>query len=260
MLIAEAHKVIDDYARWINQSIVAIQRGNAVEIVTPVLNHDNDHMSVLLGERDDNRYVVTDQGLVIGNLEFGGASVSTGQRNEKLERILSGYGFKRNADNELYVCATKDELPLRINMLLQAMASIDDMYLLAQDTVRNLFSEDVATWMLEHDVRFVDGPSFMGKSGLSYRFDFAIGRSKTAPERLLKVVNTPKRENVTNALFWWNDVEAVRKESKGYLFLNAHNARNGVIQEEVLNACRNYGVTPVSWGVNEEQYLPELVA
>lgn len=260
MLVEEASRIIDEYARWVKKSMVPVQQGDAVQIITPMLNRNNDCMSVLLGESPEGGYIVTDLGETIADLELSGVRLSSDKRLETLDQFVRGYGVLRGGENELFVRCSAEELVPKLNMLMQAMASVDDMFMLSQDTVRELFMKDVGDWLLDNDIRYVDGPSFPGKSGLMYKFDYVVGRSKTRPERLIKTVNKPTDNNVKNALFGWQDVEELRRGSEGYVFLNAANGKNGAVPQSALAACRAYGLVPVQWGVDEMEYVSALAA
>ena len=225
-----------------------------------MLNRNNDCMSVLIGDSPEGGYIITDLGDTIADLESSGIMLSSGKRTDKLSQILRGFGVEKNDAGEIFVRASINDLALKMNMLIQAMASVDDLFLLSQDTIRDLFNEEVGRWMVENDIRTVDGPSFSGKSGLMYKFDYAIGRSKTMPERLIKTVNTPTDANVRNALFGWSDVESERNDALGYVFLNAANGKGGEVPSSVINACRNYGMKAVCWGINHDSFLKELAA
>ena len=155
---------------------------------------------------------------------------------------------------------SQDDLPLKMNMLLQAMASVDDMFLLSQDNVRNLFTEDVREWLLDRGISFVPGPSFTGRSGLPFKFDYAIGQNRNNPMRLIKTVNNPTKQGIQNALFGWEDVKASRSDCVGFVFLNSNNTKDGVIPAESIDACRNYDLTPVMWGIDEESFVDRLAA
>ena len=259
MLLDDANKVLDEYASWIRGSMRAVEEDNSVRIVGPMLDRDNDNMSVLMAESGEGGYVLTDLGEVISGLELSGCNVRSGARGEKLLQILNGYGVSLSED-EIFVKCTRSELVPKMNMMFQAMASVDDLFFTSQDSVRNLFAEDVRNWMLQNDIRAVDGPSFSGKSGLMYKFDYAIPRSKIAPERLVKTVNVPKEQSVRNALFGWLDVEGARQGSEGFIILNSHQTRDGVVPENVITACTSYGITPIQWGVNEGEFISRLAA
>lgn len=258
MRVEDADAIIESYADFIRANMIPTQQGDGVCITTPMLNRNNDCMNVYVGESDSGGLVFTDLGETIGDLELSGFSL-TGQRTEKLESILAGFSVERS-DGELIVRASADNAAMRLNMLLQAMASVDDMYLLSHGSVRNLFAEDIGAWMMENDISCVPGPSFNGRSGMPYKFDYAIGQNKRHPMRLIKAVNNPGRRGIQNALFGWEDVKASRTDCEGYVFLNSRNTKDGAVPQESVEACRNYGLEPVIWGQNESDFIADLAA
>lgn len=259
MLLDEANRVLDEYASWIRDSMRAVEEDNSVRIIGPMLDRDNDNMSVLMARTEDGGYVLTDLGEIVGALEMDGCSVRKGSRHDRLLQVLNGYGVSIE-DDEIFVRCSRSELVPKMNMLFQAMASVDDLFFTSQDSVRNLFAEDVRNWMFDNGIRAVDGPSFPGKSGLMYKFDYAIPRSKNVPERLVKTVNVPKEQNIRNALFGWQDVEGARQDTEGYVILNAAQTKDGTVAENVLAACVSYGITPIQWGINQDEFVGRLAA
>lgn len=259
MLIEEANGVLDEYASWIRANMRAVQEDGAVRVIGPMLDRDNDNMSILMAESGDGGYVLSDLGEVVSGLELSGCDVTKGGRHERLLGVLGGYGVRMEGD-ELYVRCSRSELVQKMNMLFQAMASVNDLFFTSQESVRSLFAEDVREWMLDRGIRATEGPAFPGKSGLMFRFDYAIPPSRTAPERLIKTVNTPSEPNVRNAIFGWQDVEDRRRESTGYVILNSFAMKDGTVPESALVACRSYGVTPIRWGQDEDEFVEQLVA
>lgn len=258
MNVEEASSVIEAYSSFIKKNMFATQQGNSVCITTPMLNRNNDCMNVYIGDGLDGSMIVTDLGETMNDLELSGLSM-THQHLEIIENILTGFSVEQK-DGELFVRTSRDNLAARMNMLLQAMASVDDMYLLSQGGVRSLFVEDIENWMVDRGISVVSAPSFNGRSELPYKFDFAIGRTKRKPMRLIKAVNNPSRPGVQNALFGWEDVKTQRADCEGYVFLNAANTKSGNVSGDVIEACKVYGLQPVIWGVDEESYLDALAA
>lgn len=260
MLLDETRGILDEYARWIRDNMHAVPCGDGVKIVGPMLDRNNDFMTVYLEKGPSGDYIVTDLGETIDDLEFSGCGIlrSPG-RLGKLSTVLKGYGVDRN-ESEILVKASRSDLVPKMNMLFQAMASVDDLFFTSTESVRDLFEEDVRNWMLEHDIRAVQGPSFTGKSGLMYKFDFAIAQTKRQPERLVKIVKNPSEPNVKNALFGWQDVDEARYGSKGYLVLNSIALKSGEISPDIITACKNYGTVPIRWGIDQNKYIEELAA
>ncbi|MFD0702752.1 hypothetical protein DMP06_07510 [Slackia equolifaciens] len=194
-------------------------------------------------------------------MSASGCNVITGARQSKLDEVLNGFGIDRNED-ELYIVCNDDRLFSAINMLMQGMATVDDLFFTARDNVRSYFSEDVGRWFEKHGVRNLPNILMRGQSGFETKFDFVIPKTpNTAPERFIKTVSTPSEQSVVNALFGWGDIKNARgDDSAFYLFLNKRNCGDGNIDESLLRACHNYDVRPVVWGQDEQSVLKELAA
>lgn len=256
MEMERANKLIREYGEMLVGEMSAVPQGDGFLIVTPMLNRHNDNMVVYVAEDGSGTYVITDMGETVDDLETDGFVLS-GTRRERFDEILSGFGMSAT-DSEIWARASDSELAMKLNFMMQAMASVDDMYMLMRTSVRNMFKEDVGEWLLEKGARTVDSPMFRGKSGLVYQFPYAIAQSKDSPIRLVQTVGSPTVNNVKNMLFGWNDVKEARSDAAGYVFLNASDGNE--IAPDVLGACTAYDVVPVQWGVNQDDFIGALTA
>ena len=118
-------------------------------------------------------------------------------------------------------------------------------------------SEYVAAWLDRSDIRYTPSVRFTGKSGYDHCFDFVIPKSKTQPERVLRVINRPNRDAAQAMAFSWIDTKDLRSSAtRAYAVLN--DSEQGV-SEDVLDAMRRYEVSPVSWS-NRGRVQEELTA
>lgn len=263
MLISEAQRIMKDYSKWWFDSIVFTQSDNAIEVSCPLLDHNNDHMSIFLKEGDDGSIIATDLGNTIDELVFVGCNIKNSKvRQKKLTALISSFGVQESK-GELFIKSNPSNLSQSINMLMQAMASVDDLFLTLRDANYSLFVEDVAEWLFKNDIRFTRNLFFKGRSGFDSKFDFAIPMSKSFKgDRLIKTISSPSKQSVTNALFGWEDIKLNRGENTTlFLFLNnSHNSEKG-IQDSLKEACLNYDAKPVIFdsGVDEKVKI-ELAA
>ena len=92
--------------------------------------------------------------------------------------------------------------------------------------------------------------TFTGKSGYGHRFDFVIPKSRVRPERVLRAINRPSRDTAQAMTFAWIDTREVRiSESRAYAILNDSDLS---VTPQVLDAMRNYDVTPILWSHRED--------
>lgn len=262
MKIDNAVKLMDDWANWWLRSLEFEQEGNSVRIICPMLNRNNDHMSIFLADDPETHgYILTDIGETISDLSASGCDVlGSESRRKKLEQTIQGFGVQLS-NNELFVKTGHDSFPQKFNMLMQSMASVDDLFFTAKTSVRSFFLDDVANWLDANSIRYMPDIKISGKSGFEAKFDFAIPKNgNIAPERLIKVVSNPAEASVKNALFGWNDIEESRKGSKSFLFLDATSKRNGVIDASLIQACRSYHVEPVAWNGDVDSAIKRELA
>ena len=251
---------VENYYSWMSSNLHKVNTNGVIELITPMLDRNNDAIPVLISNDGNGKYFLTDNRQIVSDLEFSGFKLDTDARFNKYEQIVNGFGLKHSDDLEIYVTADESNLYDRFNMLLQGLSSVDDLFCLNRDSVRNMFKEDVESWFLDNDIRFVEGADLQGKSGLSHKFDYAIGRSKSSPERLIRTVNNPSISKVESVFFGWNDVSQARGMDLGYVFLNTLNTSNQDVSKEVIDACMYYNMKPVLWGKDQNDFIAELAA
>ncbi|MCX8566744.1 MAG: protein of unknown function DUF1829 [Glomeribacter sp. 1016415] len=153
--------------------------------------------------------------------------------------------------------ANQEKFAARKHDLMQAILAVNDLFYIAQSNVANFFLEDVGLWLDNADVRYVERVTLKGHSGYDHRFDFAIPKSKHAPERLLRVINNPNKENAQNVAFAWLDTKNGRPaDSLAFAILNDNNLKIG---STVESALLKYDVTPIEWSKRGE-FLERLAA
>lgn len=249
MKVDTASKLMDGYVEWLRNSIEFVQEGEAVRIICPMLNRNNDHMSVYLADdRETGGYILTDVGETLGDLAASGCDVlGTDSRRKKLDQTLQGFGVQL-IENEIYVKAGPATFFSKLNMLMQSMASVDDLFYTVRPSNRSFFFDIVAQWLDDNSIRHVDNIRISGRSGFEAKFDFVIPRNgSAAPERLIKTINAPSETTVKNALFGWSDIREARGGSVSYIFLNGTDGKFGGVDNAITQACRTYDVEPVVW-------------
>ncbi|MFQ5647538.1 MAG: DUF1829 domain-containing protein, partial [bacterium] len=190
------------------------------------------------------------------DLKQSGCSLDSPKRQNLLKMTLNGFGIQ-NINGALEVHASGENFCMRKHNLLQAILAVNDLFYLAAPLVANLFYEDVVNWLDLFEVRYTPKVKFTGKSGYDHMFDFVIPKSKVQPERIIKTINSPKKDTAQMMTFAWLDTKEVRSpDDRAYAILN--NSEH-VVSASVIDALRNYEVTPVLWN-NREDFREELAA
>ncbi len=247
----------NEYIEWLNRSIEQYQiSDNIYRITFPYLNRNNDCTEIFI-KIDGDKYIITDDGETISELELSNFNLFSSQRRKDIfNQILLSHGVKKSESNELFIECSKDELPQKKHMLSQCMIKVSDLFYTAKNTVQSLFIEDVQVYLDEKDIRYTPDVSFPGISGLTTNYDFAIPKSKQAPERIIKVVNNIDQQLANSILFLWNDTSQARKDhlSTLYVFLQDNVKK---IPSTVFTSMNNYNVIPVEWS-KRDNYTSDL--
>ena len=133
------------------------------------------------------------------------------------------------------------------------MLAVNDLFYLAEPIVKSLFYEDVVAWLDSIDARYTPKVKFTGVSGYDHLFDFVIPKSKSAPERILRAINRPRRDSAEAFLHAWTDTQQVRPaNSQAFAILNDIGQS---VPAEVTEAFQAYEIAPVLWSKREDVRL-----
>ena len=247
-MIQDVQKLMDAYVAWLKDKTQLREVADWIEITTPYLDRNNDYLQIY-ARKENGSYVLTDDGQTIGELEHSGCKLNSPKRQDLLKMTLNGFGVQLH-DQRLEVHASPDNFALRKHNLVQAMLAVNDMFYLSVPMVASLFYEDVVAWLDLHDVRYTPKVKFTGKTGYDHLFDFVIPKSRRMPERIIQTINRPNRDTAQSVVLSWIDTKEVRPpDSKAYAFLND---QDNSVSTTVIDALRNYDVTPVMWSKREE--------
>lgn len=256
-MVEEFSDMVDSYSKWLRDK-TQIRRVSDewTEITTPFLDSHNDMLQIYAKKVASNRYLLTDDGYVITDLEQSGCSLNSDSRQNMLKCILNGLNVKE-ADGELFVESSREDFASRKHDLIQAMMAVNDLIYVAQPTVQRLFHDDVAVWLDSIDARSTANVKITGKSSLNHSIDFIIPKSRNAPERIIQAINTPSKSNIQNCLFKWLDIKEDRDgDAKSYAFINNQTA---VSNRTNIDALNKYNIIPVFWS-DRDRYATDLAA
>jgi len=240
--------LMDRYIEWLRSKVVLRQINEWMQITTPFLDRHNDYMQIYV-RMDNGKYVLTDSGYILEDLEMSGCTLDSKKRQETLKMILNGFGVRLEGGS-LMISASLDNFPIRKHNLIQAMLAVDNLFYLASPPVATLFFEDVTDWLDVYQIRYISRVKLAGHSGLDHLFDFVIPKSLIQSERIVHTINRPNRENVENFTFAWVDTQESRPlNSRAYAILND---AEQIMSSSVIEALKNYDIHPVLWSLREE--------
>jgi Domain of unknown function DUF1828/Domain of unknown function DUF1829 len=243
----EIAALVGKYNQWLKDKTALRQVKDWVEITTPYLDRHNDYLQIYV-KRENGHYVLTDDGYVIEDLRSSGCQLDTPKRQALFNTTLRGFGVQQKG-NELTLQTSADNFAVRKHNLIQAMLAVNDLFYLAEPMVKSLFLEDVAHWLDLHAIRYMPQIKLTGKTGYDYVFDYAIPKSQSRPERLLRAINRPNTDAAKAFVLAWIDTRDARPpDSKSYAFLND---QDFAVSTSVIGALTSYEVVPVVWSQRE---------
>lgn len=249
-MTTDADMLADSYLSWIRNDVSAATLNDTTAVLTtPFLDRYNDHLEIYAERQSADLILLTDDGYILSELKSSGVETRGSRREEIIQSLLVGHGV-RLVGREIQTEASSSDLGRRVHNLVQAMLSLDDMFVLAQPAVQTVFLHEVERFFDEKDIRYTPSAKFAGKSGLDHLVNFAIPKSRRAPERFVQVVNTPRRDRVENLLFAVNDTRNARHGDVAFYAIINDLKRE--IAPEVLQALDAYEVRPMPWSRRDE--------
>lgn len=247
--------LVEQYFSWLKAKTAWREINGWTEITTPYLDRHNDYIQIYLRQEGDE-WELTDDGETLSDLAQSGCELDTPRRKALLNTTLNGFGVHL-ANGAITVKAKQDSFPLRKHNLIQAILAVNDLFYLARASVESFFFEDVALWMDTADIRYTQRVKFSGRTGYDHLFDFVVPKSRRAPERILRVVNNPVKDQANAVILSWVDTKEARpSDSVAYAVLND---RERAVSDGVIEALRNYDITPLPWSLRE-QFQERLAA
>jgi hypothetical protein len=249
----ECQQLIDAYVEWLRKGVTVRSLEGACEFTSPFLDRHNDHIQLYATKRDGT-IVLSDDGYILSDLRTSGLELTTQKRKIVLETALRGFGV-RIEGKQLVVEASQRNLGQKIHSLVQAMLTVNDMYVMAQPRVASFFWEDVRAFLDEHEIRYSPRVKVTGRTGFDHAIDFLVPRSRVRPERIIQAINAPNRNTIQSYLFTLSDTRDARGgDAEAYAFLND---RDREVGGDVVEALRAYEVKAAFW-THRQEYVTAL--
>ncbi|WP_281672670.1 DUF1828 domain-containing protein [Pseudoramibacter alactolyticus] len=246
------------YINWlkgkINQERI---NKDTYRITMPFLDRNNDYVDIYIVLEANNNCRLTDDGNTLQELELSGFDLSSSRRTSILQTILNSHGIKKNDDAELYVECNLKDISQKKHMLAQCIVKVSDLFYLSRSNVKSLFLEDVANFLLDNNISYTPDIAFVGKSQLTTRYDFVIGRTKKSPARAIQAINNLDINKARYTVFNWNDTQEARNDEMHlYTFIQDTEKK---VPNSAINALEQYNITPILWS-NRNKYITQLAS
>lgn len=227
------------YTDWLYKNMTQEKiDDNFYELTTPFLDRHNDYTQIYIKYNSDNTVTISDYGYTIDDLLMSGFNFESSKRKHLLSQVINKFGLSLDGEVIYTNVSSLNSLPEAKHRLLQAMIYINDMFILNRANVQSLFYEDVVKYFEGKNIPYFADFSLTGKSKLSHNFDFALPKTTTKPERLIKLMNSPSRTDLfSQIMFSWDDTKPERgKDSSLIVILNDYNK----VSEKVTEGFKSY--------------------
>jgi len=250
MTIDECKHLVNGYVSWLREELRIEPLESGCVISTPFLDRHNDEIELYVEKRDETLWL-TDDGYTLADLRHTSVALDTDKRKAHLRSILQGFGIKNEGD-ELCVATTARDFPQRKHNLIQAILAVNDMFVMGEESVLQLFKEDVERFLRLKEVPLFRDVKLSGHSGFDHKFDIAIPPRGGRPEGVVQAINRLTKERAASLAFMVSDVE--RERGKGSLVAYAFiNDAEEAINSEHLTALTAYGIKVIPWSRRETE-------
>ncbi|MDR0920816.1 MAG: DUF1828 domain-containing protein [Lactobacillales bacterium] len=166
---------------------------HVMKITFPFLEEGFDSLNIYAETKGGNMILLTDNGWTMDNLKSRGLMLDSQPPKKKLilEEILATFCVEIDKQEEKLVINTDiEKYALSKHRLLQAILKVNHLASLADVTVKTAFHELIYQKLVEKGILFTDKPSFIGKGGMLFPFDFAIP-TRNHKEILIRTIGRP---------------------------------------------------------------------
>ncbi|HCV2987254.1 TPA: DUF1829 domain-containing protein [Staphylococcus aureus] len=200
MTTFDAKKLKKEYLDWYNQILeFSNLSNNSVKIDIPFKDNSLDNLKIYaLYDQSRDMITLTDDGYTIFGLENNSVSINKFKKRKKIfEEHLSAYGIKYNdKTHEIFVQTNFKNFNKSKHNLLQCLIFVNDMYLLSNPKSQNIFTEDVANKLDEHNIYYGRDIPIIGSSGVVHNFDFFISAKKNQKEKFINAISNPNNSMI----------------------------------------------------------------
>lgn len=239
---------IDSYVEWLknNYEITSLENGD--EITTPFTNTIGDNIRLYIQKKGRN-IELSDDGNTINDLDLMGVNIESDTRKELLKKIFRQYEVHRNKDI-LMVESSVQDFPIKKQRLLQAILRVDDLFMTKQSVVTNIFLQEVLDFFNKNDFGGLPSYTLEGKTGNSYKYDYALGSTSNRPLTLFQVMNNPSFQKLAIEAYALSDVQK-KKTSNPPKIVVVYSSSNKISQKS-KNVAKDSGIETVSWAQKDK--------
>jgi len=246
------NEFIENYLAWLRENVFVneIEEGKKWVINTPFLDRHNDYLEIYIVKKDEDSYILTDDGFIYSDLITSGCEPSSPKRKELFKLNVVGLGISFNErTKELFVETDFQNIGRRKHKLAQAMLAIGDMFMLASPNISTIFKEDVKNYFRRREIPFNYDFKVSGKSLIEHNIEIALPTIKEKPETMIKVINNPSMGYAKNAIFTFIDITETRKIHSVVIYNDEGEKK---IAKGFIQALKSYNIKSIPWSKRDK--------
>lgn len=244
-----AKQVKHDYRDWFtSQHEFRDLSNDMIEVQTPYIDAFGDNISLII-KPYENRFIVTDQGYTIWNIEAHGinASRKNSTRKRLVDSIIRFENVSLNENEEIIKVASINQLSQSIYDVSQAVLKITNLALSNRRNVLSAFYDEVAEYFKEQQHKqfeFQKGLFMLGTSNISYKVDYTfITKGKN---KLTKSYNTINKQMYDVILGIHTDTKSFQEQTGAQMSI-LYNGKDNELPDDILLGFESHEVEVVNF-------------
>lgn len=188
-----------------------------IQISTPFADAFNDGIVFNIIPTDNGRYLITDEGYTIWNLQTNGINVKQKKSNRWriLLSIIQPDGFKVDSNDAIFKDnLLKKDLSQSITDFVQILISVSDIAFMNRSNTAGIFTDDVKSYFSSRRDTYSYIPIIYadGKTNQKYKFEYLF-TPKPNDFKLTKLYNTLSKTSMEAIIGIWSDTLNYTQES-----------------------------------------------
>ena len=139
--MTSAPSFVEQFSKAICQEVQLVEHGLDRYIVHVPFPFDDGNHYVVVAERDEEGWVLTDEGHTFMHLSYSVPQFDSGNRKSIIDRVLRVHRIQ-DVQGELRVPFTPERAGDALFSLIQAITQVTDVSFLSRERIRSTFAED----------------------------------------------------------------------------------------------------------------------
>lgn len=241
---------IESYLKWLREQYKVSRLPLGTEITTPFTNSIGDNIRIYLEASSSSNIRLSDDGNTFNDLEMMGIDLSIKTRQELASRVFSQYGTAVTSDGVIFIEGSSNKFPILKQNLVQTILRIDDLTQTRKPVIKNILQQEVADYFESSEIAAVSNYPLDGASGNPYKFDFAIGQTKSKPLRLIQAIPRLTFERVAAESVTYADVRKTLPPNR-VLYILIFDDQSNPVPTKASTIASQYGTEIVPWSDKE---------